>query len=154
MATWTTPIIDRTQSDVDYAKYLSSIRYDNMTVSQKNEWNSGLKGCATYSARNRVENNIQIISDVMELGLTTYADIFVYVLDQAYFENILSNLTDILAYGLKYTDTPTVPSYPINHFSQWNDIEKILLDVYSLLSDNFYNYAGNEIFTGEEIGVL
>ena len=58
---------------------------------------------------------------------------------------------------LKYmvhTNTPVTPAQPLNDFEKWNNIEQILYDVYEILMNNFNYYCGEEIFAGDETGLL
>ena len=68
MILWETPVLDRSQADVDYAKELWDIGYNNLTDTQKAEYIAGLKGSLNLSDLYRLQNNIQLLSDVLELG--------------------------------------------------------------------------------------
>ena len=58
--TWEPPVTDRTQADVNYAKELIVIGWNNMTAEQRSEYLAGLKGCLNTSDLSRIENNIQM----------------------------------------------------------------------------------------------
>ena len=70
--TWEPPVTDRTQTDVNYAKELIAIGWNNMTAEQRTEYLAGLKGCINTSDLSRIENNIQILIDVLELDNTSH----------------------------------------------------------------------------------
>ena len=53
MAEWQTPIFDRTQADVEYAKQQLALGNNNVEY----------KGCFNATDINRIENNIQYLSD-------------------------------------------------------------------------------------------
>lgn len=74
----------------------------------------------------------------------------------AVFEEIRTNVESIRSANGIHSDTPETPTRPFNTFQKWNDLEKILEDVYEILMDNFsyLTYAGGEIFCGEGIGFL
>ncbi len=150
---WIQAIYDRKQSDVDRALYLYSLGYDNLSASEKAEWNLGLKGCLNNADFQRIENNIQVLSDVLELGLTTYGTI-PSNLPQSYFNNLVSNVEAIRSAYAVHRDTPRTPSHPINTYEKVNNIEKILNDVYEILMNNFDYYDIDNIYCDEEVGLL
>lgn len=63
---WVEPVTDRTQEDVDHAKELIA-GWHSLTEGQKAEYLAGLKGCLNSTDLERMENNIQILIDVLEL---------------------------------------------------------------------------------------
>lgn len=152
--TWIEPVIDRTQADVDHASSLIATGWQNMTTEQQEEYLDGLKGCMNYFDFLRIENNVQILSDVLELGLSSYVEAVPEFLTEDYFENLKNNVSAIREAYCIHADTPQVPALPYNTWHQYNDIEKILADVYEVVSSQFHYYAGEEIYTGEETGLL
>ena len=152
--TWIEPVTDRSAEDVAYAKMLGSMSWKDMTEEQQEEYLSGLKGCMNRSDFERIENNIQILLDVLELDLSSYVDAVPEYLTESYFLNLKSNVTAIRAAFAIHKDTPQVPELPYNTWKKYNDIEKILADVYEVVSAQFYYYSGNEIYAGDETGLL
>ena len=162
MATqWIDPIYDRTQADVDRVKELNNIGYFNMTTEQQQEWLTDLKGALNRSDLVRIENDIQILSDVLELDLDTYDGHIPEIPNTAYYKTMRENVQEIRDSGYIHTDTPTTPHSPLNGYTKINDIEKILRDVYKVLNDTFYHFCHSTattpyggVYAGEEIGLL
>ena len=71
-----------------------------------------------------------------------------------FFNQILSDVDAIRNAYMVHANTPDTPAKPLNDFQKWNDIEKILYDVYEILLNNFNYYCGNEIYAGDEMGLL
>ena len=71
-----------------------------------------------------------------------------------YFDEILTNVSEIRKAYMVHTTTPVTPAQPLNDFEKWNNIEQILYDVYEILMNNFNYYCGEEIFDGDETGLL
>lgn len=152
--TWIEPVTDRTESDVAYAKTLCSLGWENMTVGQQEEFLAGLKGCMNRADFERIENNVQILLDVFEIDSKSYVDDVPEFLAQSYFKQLQSNVGLIREAFFIHTDTPTVPELPYNTWQKYNDIEKILADVYETVSAQFHYYAGEEIYAGDDSGLL
>lgn len=77
-----------------------------------------------------------------------------YVPTQEMYSELLGNVEVIRGAYCIHADTPPTPSAPLNTFQKWNDIEKILLDVYEILMNNFSYYCGGEIYAGDTSGLL
>ena len=154
MNLWIDPITDRTEEDVKKVVAMASAGWEKLTDSEKEEWKVGLKGALNNRDLLRIETNIQILADVLELPLTTYADGIPEFLNESYFSNLLSNIGAIRQASAIHTDTPKVPDAPANDYEKINDVEKILSDIYGILMNNFHYYAGNEIYAGDEFGLL
>lgn len=152
--TWIEPVTDRSAEDVAYAKKLGSMSWNEMTEEQQEEYLVGLKGCMNRTDFERIENNIQILLDVLELDLSSYVDAVPEYLTETYFDDLKSNVEAIREAYFVHADTPQVPELPYNTWQKYNDIEKILADVYEVVSSQFYYYAGNEIYAGDETGLL
>lgn len=153
MLLWQTPIIDRTQADIDRVNALKGIPWEKMTLEQRREWTSGLKGCLNEKDFERIEGNIHILSDVLELGLMTCEGNIPYIPNMTYWANLLSNIEKIREAYSVHPDTPKVPEMPINIFEKVNNIEKILLDVYEIIMTNFYYLSIDGFKMGEEVGL-
>lgn len=152
MLLWQNTVTDRTQSDVDRVLELLEKGWQNFSDREKSEWNGGLKGALNTADLERIQNNIQLLSDVLEIGLTVSA-----VPEQrtpSFFEEILQNVATIREAYMTYNTTPANPTHPLNTYSKWNDIEKILTDIHSILLNNFCYYCGSEIYAGDETGLL
>ena len=152
--TWIEPVTDRSAEDAAYAKKLGRMSWDSMSEEQKEEYIAGLKGCMNRYDFERIENNVQILLDVLELDLSSYVDAVPEYLTESYFSNLKSNVSAIRAAFAVHKDTPQVPELPYNTWQKYNDIEKILSDVYEVVSAQFYYYAGTEIYAGDETGLL
>lgn len=153
MILWQTAITDRTQSDVDKIKDYFRRGWSNLTSDEQSEWLNGLKGALNRSDLERIESNIQLLSDVLEIDLQTYYDNIPKNPNNAYFACLLSNVEAIRNAYCIHADTPKTPT-TVNMFTDINDIEKILLDVYEILINNFYYYCGDELYMGDETGLL
>lgn len=147
---WNDAITDRRQSDVDRVNELNT-KFLNQTITPEEiaEWRTDLKGALNRSDLHRIENNIHLLSDVLDLNLTTYEDSIPERPNVSYFANIISNVTAIRNEGYILDDTPQVPSQPLNTHNKWNEIERILLDCYTILTQNFHIYTGEGIHSGE-----
>lgn len=154
MLLWQTPIVDRTQTDVDEVNALKGIAWDDMTETQKTAWNKGLKGALNESDLERIENNIHLLSEVLELGLVTYDGNIPYIPNLSYWSNLILNVSTIRKSYSVHSGTPSVPVEPINTFSKVNDIEKILLDIYEIILTNFYYESIDELMMGDEVGLV
>lgn len=152
--TWIEPVTDRTQEDVEHAAELIAIAWDDMTAEQQEEYISGLKGCMNRNDFERIENNIQILLDVLEIDSTSYVGEVPEFPTQEYFSKMQSNVAAIRSGYLIHTDTPEVPALPFNTWQKINDIEKILADVYEIIAAQFNYYTGTEIYTGDSTGLI
>lgn len=150
-------ITDRTQLDVDRVKELASKGWAGMTASERNEWLTNLKGAYNYSDLNRVGEAIAYIAD--RLNYYGY-DIEVSPKTDWKMEDIprsaqmtayLSFVKTIRGAFAAGSDTPSVPSSMKDLTWQGaNDIEKILLDVDTLISnmETSWYYSG-DLYAGE-----
>lgn len=154
MIQWIVPIIDRTQADVERAKSLSVKSWDAMSSQEKTEWNNGLKGALNSDDLHRIENNIHLLSDALELGLVTHENDIPMIPNISYWQNMIDNVASIRESYSIHVDTPKTPSRPINTVKKVNDIEKILLDIYTIIMSNFYYESIDEIYCGDEVGLV
>ena len=104
---------------------------------------------------NRIENNMLYMSQLLNCTVETkqWADgEFVYIADLERLKANLQILTDTYKLTPK---SPNIPTLPYNLYSQWNDIEKIIYDLYSLFYANkeAVFYCG-EAYAGSQIGVI
>ena len=152
MLLWQQTVTDRSQNDVNRVLELLEKGCQNFSDSEKSEWIGGLKGALNTSDLERIQNNIQLLSDVLEIGLTVSA--VPELPTTSFFDEILQNVAAIREAYMAYTTTPANPTHPLNTYSKWNDIEQILTDVYTILLNNFCYYCGSEIYAGDETGLL
>lgn len=138
---WIEPIIDRNYADVAEAKRLLELGWDNMTPEEQDDYWKGYKGSYTAIDTGRVENNVQVIAVLLAaLGFDIAVHLFSWADEdipppadtQVYLDNIRAIRKQIKV----SPSTPPVPD-SMEHFTyeDANDIEKILLDVFSLLNN-------------------
>ena len=150
-------ITDRTQTDVDRAVFLNALKWAGMDSIEQEEYLAGLKGAYTFSDLNRVENAVQVIADMLgELGFTVTVNTRSWAVEDIPSESALSHyLPNIRTLMNSYHIRPTTPELPESmdylDYETANDIERILMDIYTLMqgemsatrfSDTFY--AGQE----------
>lgn len=147
------PVTDRNSSDVEKALEMIEKKYSNLTEEEKLEWDSGLKGCLNYTDLNRIEQNLYLLSLVLEVEVETKywepGDIPV----SSDYSRIRNNVETIRNAYTTYKDTPKTPEEPLVTYEKYNDIEKILLDIYTILLAHFHYYCG-ELYSGDETGGL
>ena len=152
MILWMDQVTDRSQSDVDRAILLVSKAWTSYSEDEKVEYLNGLKGCLNTSDLIRIKNNISLLNEVLELNLTISE--VPRIPTKEYFDEILTNVSEIRKAYMVHITTPVTPAQPLNDFEKWNNIEQILYDVYEILMNNFNYYCGEEIFAGDETGLL
>lgn len=149
MLLWIEAVTDRSQSDVYRVLELLKKGWKDFSDSEKQEWSAGMKGSLNASDLERVQNNIKLLSDVLELNLAvSEVPEFPTV---SLFNEIRENTGKIRNAYCIHSTTPIVPNEPLNTFEKWNDIERILDDVYKILLNNFHYYCGTEIYAGKEL---
>ncbi len=154
MLLWMDEITNRTQSDVDRLLYLTQKDYKSLTTEERLELTTDSIGAFNYSDVIRLENNIQLLSDVLDLDLTTYLNNLPDYPNYTYIQNLLGNVSKIRESYTLHADTPLVPK-GIATFKDVNDIEKILGDIHTILLSNFESYCSDdaEIYI-DEMSVL
>ena len=151
---WITAVTDRNEQDIEHFRELVAKGWKGMTAAEQSEWLSGLKGALNRSDLERIESNIQLLSDVLELNLATYAEGVPELPDETYYANLLRNVSAIREAYCIHVGTPRAPDEPMNTYEKVNDVEAILLDVYTILMNNFHYYCGDEIYAGDSFGAL
>lgn len=167
-----TLITDRTNADVQRWSSLKSKGWSGMTDAEKAEWAAGMKGAYNYTDLNRVTQAMDYINGrLVSYGYsTTYhtveiaegrteweeADIPTPELMTAY----LSNLSALRSALEVWSTTPSVPDDMEGlTYQEANDIEKILVDVESVInqvvsamarSNSFTFWSGNRPFPTAE----
>ena len=150
MASWTTPVFDRTQADVDFA------------IAQISEWKKNgfttiteLKGCLNTTDMNRIENNIQFLSDRITslyyfsvVNTKTWNRSMLPTVTEV--ERILKNLLTLITSFQKGENTPDVPTTMVD-FEQINSIEENLFVIKGMVDSMVESYRRCGTFQcGEE----
>lgn len=153
MILWKEPITDRSQEDVERVLYLHDLVIKgNATDEEKTEYATDLKGALNYSDLERITNNITLLEEVLQTGVIIPE--IPEIPTESYFLKLLEIVQTIRSSYSVHDYTPQTPTQPLNSFKKWNDIEKILQDVYKILNSNFYYYCGHGLYSGGEIGLL
>lgn len=138
---WVQPIYDRTSADVQYAK-------DNQS-----RVNAELKGALDYRTLNRIEGNIEYLSNILNRYnyINTTTNKTNWTINEYFYYSemarILVNLTNMRnAFYVKPT-TPSVPNIDLNTpliYNDINSIERILNDINELTQymENNFVYSG------------
>ena len=150
---WQKPVTDRSQEDVDHARQILSMDWEGMEDAWKTEYLAGLKGCLNREDLERIENNIQILLDVLEIDAASGVGKVPDIPDTGYFARIKENVSYIRAAYCIHETTPPVPELPYNTWQKYNDLEQILADVYEVVSAQFHYYAG-ELYAGDLTGLV
>jgi len=143
--TWTTPIIDRSLSDVESLllklSIVNTVGWSNLTVEQKNDWLLDNKGAFNSSDNDRVVNNILHLQNLLNVGfgivvnldpmLSGLSKSDYYTLSQ--FDAIRGNINKLTNASYKYASTPNVNFSTTVNFQIMNDIEKVLFDLKEIL---------------------
>lgn len=126
-------------------------RTENDLISKTN------KAYINASDLNRIESNISVIAEEIGASITpgktdwTRTDL-PRIND---FQRIINNTTAIRNGYTIASDTPLVPSRPLNTYDKWNAIERILYDVdmqyKARTSAQMYT---TEIWANDQIGVI
>ena len=156
---WKTPITDRTQADVDRVDELNDKWLDGTITSEEMvEFSENMKGALNFEDLERIQGNMQVLSDSLDLGLTIttpYEDLF----RQSLLDEIINNVDSLKTAYPDITsritqDTPSdVSEYA--HYTYWNFVEKVQNVIYTaILNTGLSRYAGTELYTGDSIGLL
>lgn len=151
--TFKKPTTDRTFQDVERAQMLFDKKYENLSETEKEEWSSGLKGCLNYTDLNRIEENTLFLSLVFEVDIETKSWSVGEIPTAKDYKRIKDNVDLVRNLCVVYEETPETPEEPLNTFKKYNDLEKILEDIYLIIQSNFYYYCG-ELYSGDSIGGL
>ena len=147
-------VFDRTQEDVERYLVLRAKGWENFSEEEKAEWLAGMKGCFNTADMKRNENNVAVLGKLLQIEVSTYQGRIPELPNKVYLDNLLYNVQLLRSAGYIRASTPQVPVQPINTYQKLNDVEKILHDIYSVYNTNFYYYSGNEIYCGDEVGLL
>lgn len=134
MAEWISPIYDRTQADVDFA------------ISKIAEWKKNgntnvyeLKGCMNVSDINRIENDIQYLSD--HLSEMYY---FPHTVSKTWdvsglpdineVNRMIQNIREIISAFFQSRNAPNLPDTMLT-YEQVNDVEENLFLIKNILDN-------------------
>lgn len=129
---WINPIFDRTDNDVGYATYLFNKGYSNLTVAEKADWDSDLKGSLNFSDLNRIEGDMAILATDLSVTITTktdwgMGDILSTTSDSTGdVQRITANLQLLCDAVTLPENSPSVPIPPLNDIYKINDIESLI----------------------------
>lgn len=150
-------ITDRTQFDVDRVKELQKKGWENMTSEERTEWDGGMKGAYNNADLNRVQSAVRYIRDrfaavgyfidLSDAKNWTEQD----VPNRTDLENYLADVRAIRGVIAVMRTTPPTPDTMIGlNYVRANNIEQILLDVDTLLSNMIASFVySGDIFGGE-----
>lgn len=150
MATWTTPVFDRTQADVDAAiRQIVDWKANGFTTTVE------LKGCMNTSDINRIENNIQFLSDTLtslyyfsEVDTKTWNRSMLPTISEI--ERILRNMKTLIDSYYKEDGSPDLPATMLS-FEDINSIERNLYLIKEMIDSMQASYRQCGTFQcGEE----
>ena len=136
-------ITDRTISDVQRWRTLRDKDYENMTFTEKAEWDGGLKGAYNVTDLNRVGNALKYLRErLIEVGYLTGIE---FIPKTDWNISDIPTTADFTAYlkavevirgalSQKSTTPPVPPDTGSLDFQGANDIEKILIDIDELIT--------------------
>lgn len=148
-------VTDRTQADVELAKTLIEKVQSGQTLTSS-EKTAIERGTCTITMLNRIESKQKELANFLNgyrymVNITNktdwaYTDIFTY---QDH-ERLLSNLNKLKQAFFIYQSTPTTPDCLYN-YENANDVEKILVDIESMIEDMKSRFREcNTFYCGEE----
>jgi hypothetical protein len=145
MAKWSSPVYDRTQADVDYARQQLSNKINNMYY----------KGCFNVGDISRIENNTKYLSDILvqlyyfnKVSIAQWYE--VTLPDVIAINRIINNINTLWE---KYGKPPDAIALPNNlvTFEQINNIEKNIHLIREMLDDMIESFRECGTFDcGEE----
>lgn len=151
-------ITDRTQADLERIKTLSQKSFDQMTMAERLEWASSLKGAYNATDLNRVGQAIKYVENQLHAyGYTIHTTPKTdwNMDDIPTLEQLNHILEDIQTCRDKLSLPSGTPNVPISmvlfNYERANDIEKILLQVYNSLMkivEGLIIYS-NDIYSNE-----
>lgn len=138
-------IFDRTQRDVYEALNIRAAKVQNSLPLTETEQNTLERGMLTISTLNRIEKKQAQLSEnltrrgyrnsAVKTRTWSYTDIFV----EADLNRIVDNCRILREASVTYSDTPLVPVPNFNYLT-WNDIERILHDIETIVDEIVRNY--------------
>lgn len=153
-------IIDRTAADVAAFVRLRDKGWDGMTVAEREQWTTGMKGAYNTSDLNRVCSALNYMRDVLaELGylrsneFSLRTNWIIGEIITADFFNAYLEIVEIIRGALVQYDT--TPQTPVNvgglNYKEANDIEKIIIDMHNIsrLLIQTKNIYSGDLYCGE-----
>lgn len=158
---FSTLITDRTAADVQHWEYLRNKGYANMTELEQAEWLAGtMKGAYNKDDLNRVGEALNYLRDRLnEANYLTYQTTFSAVTnwtvasiptaeDLTHYLKCVSNVREAMA---QFETTPPTPTDTgALNYEEANNIEKILIDIETLINNMIAarHFCG-DIYAGE-----
>ena len=145
MAQWMSPVQDRTQVDVDYAKARIQAGFNS----------SELKGCFNVTDINRIENNVRYIAD--RLNVLKYTNTVetkswdMYGLPNVTeITRLINNVSKLITAYYRPANSPDLPNTLLT-YNQVNDLEKMLYMIKHLIDteENQFRVCGT-VICGED----
>ena len=145
MAQWISPVHDRKQIDVDYAKARLE---SGINISE-------LKGCFNVTDINRIENNIRYIAD--RLNVLKYTNTVetkswdMYGLPNVTeITRLINNVSKLITAYYRPANSPDLPNTLLT-YTQVNDLEKMLYMIKHLIDteENQFRVCGT-VICGED----
>ena len=151
-------LVDEAGNTSDYKKtfeyYLPAFIFDR---TQKDIDERTKKAFINSSDLNRIDRNTLLIGEYIGISVNTKTDWNIGGLPRhSDYQRIKEKKKKIRDGYVVWPDTPEVPDRPYNTYQKWNDIEKILHDVFFIYIRNYNNktYCGEGFSCGDEIGVI
>ena len=150
-------ITDRTARDVSRLKELNAKGWENLSESEKNEWNKVSKGAYNFTDLTRVETVVKYLAETLN-SMCFHVDIAetrTWTADDVpSLEDMTRYLENIRRIRNAFATLPTTPQVPASMsnltYSKANDIEQILVDVETLMGHMVSTYIrSGEVFGGE-----
>lgn len=145
-------VYDRTQADVDRVKVLAEKGFSGMTETEQTEWLAGMKGALNLSDLTRIVNAMTIIAGWLSVSISTKS--VPSMPKAAFYKSMLADIEKMRSATPVHSGTPQTPERPVNTYQKVNDIEHILHDMYSIISNQYCYYAGTELYAGDSTGAL
>lgn len=122
----------------DFAKKIQTTGFSSLTDSEKQQWQSGLKGTLNHTDLNRIERNSRDIAQMVGISIENPKInwLMTDIPTQKDFRRIRDNVQKIRASNYVHPDTPVTPELPLDRYGKINDIERILFDVYDMYTRN------------------
>lgn len=148
-------IYDRTQEDVEKAKEINR-KYIEKTITEEEKinWSVGMKGALNASDLNRIESNTAVIAQMVGTQVITKEWTSSDIPRESDYFRIRENIQHIRDAWYVVAGLPPTPTQPLNTYQKWNDIEKILHDLYYSYEKIIGYFCGTEVYAGEGIGII
>lgn len=147
---WITPIVDRTNADIGYAK---SYVKNHFGVSGAME---SQKGCLNVEDLNRIENDMAFLANILGLTIMTIEwdeNTIPTISDKT---RLLQNASAILSAASAYIGSLTPPVVPteLTHFTHFNRLERVLEFVYGIVLEPLYTIQNEMLDVGGDYLVV